>query len=152
MAIQGLPTASTVTAADMVPLFSSALGCDAKVSLTILAAYLETLLTSPTGDQKIYWAPNATGQSTTLAPVLNGSNVYLLVTPVADYAAGTIVLPAAATLRDGQTIDVNTTHAFTTLTVSGNGATVNGAPTTIAANSFFGLRFDQVTQSWYRTN
>ena len=35
-------------------------------------------------------------------------------------------------------------------TVAGNGSTVNGAPTTLAANSFFRLRFDGVFKAWYR--
>ena len=150
MAIRSLPTVASVSATDAVAIASAALGCDAQVSLSILAAYLETLLTSPSGAQTIYWAPNATGQAKDSSPITAGSNVYLLVTPVADYAAGTITLPALATLKDGQTIRVSTTHAFTTLTVAGNGATVNGAPTTIAANGFFALRFDGVSSSWFR--
>jgi hypothetical protein len=38
----------------------------------------------------------------------------------------------------------------TTLTIAGNGSTLNGAPTTIAANGFFNLRFDGVFKAWYR--
>jgi hypothetical protein len=45
---------------------------------------------------------------------------------------------------------VNTTQAVTALTVAGNGATVNGAPTTLAANGFFRIRFDAVLDVWYR--
>ena len=38
-----------------------------------------------------------------------------------------------------------------TLTINGNGATaVTGAPTALAANAFFRLRFDRATSSWYR--
>lgn len=152
MAIQSLPTATSVNANDMVALFSSALGCDAKVTVQALANFLEAFLVSPSGSQTIYAAPNGTGLTTTISPITNGANVYLLMTPVADYAAGTIVFPALATLKDGQTIDVSSTHAVTTLTLSGNGAQINGAATTIAANGFFGYRFDGVSQSWYRTN
>jgi hypothetical protein len=64
------------------------------------------------------------------------------------YAAGTIVLPAVPT--NEQVVNLNTTQAVTTLTVNGNGKTVTGAPTTLAANAFFTLRFDATTNAWYR--
>jgi hypothetical protein len=98
-----------------------------------------------------YSAPAATGFSVTVAPTTSGGNVWLLLTPVAGYAAGTIVLPALATLSDGQEVLVSCTQAVTTLTVSLNGATAaNGAPTTLAANAFFRLKYDAVLSSWYR--
>jgi hypothetical protein len=51
---------------------------------------------------------------------------------------------------DGQQLLVSCTQAVTTLTVAGNGSTVNGAPATLAANAFFRLRFDGVFKAWYR--
>jgi hypothetical protein len=62
------------------------------------------------------------------------------------------VLPASTTAADKQTINVNCTQSVTTLTINGNGATVTGAPTTLAANAFFTLRFDAVTSTWYRVS
>lgn len=98
-----------------------------------------------------YSAPAATGFSVTVAPSVDGNNVWLLLTPVAGYAAGTVVLPAMATLADGQEVIVSTTQAITTLTVSLNGATAaNGAPTTMAANAYFRLKYDATLSSWYR--
>ena len=98
-----------------------------------------------------YSAPAATGFSVTVAPSVDGNNVWLLLTPVAGYAAGTVVLPALATLADGQEVIVSTTQAITTLTVSLNGATAaNGAPTTMAANAYFRLKYDATLSSWYR--
>lgn len=98
-----------------------------------------------------YSAPAATGFSVTVAPSVDGNNVWLLLTPVAGYAAGTVVLPALATLSDGQEVIVSTTQAITTLTVSLNGATAaNGAPTTMAANAYFRLKYDATLSSWYR--
>ncbi len=98
-----------------------------------------------------YSAPAATGFSVTIAPSVDGNNVWLLLTPVAGYAAGTVVLPAMATLADGQEVIVSTTQAITTLTVSLNGATAaNGAPTTMAANAYFRLKYDATLSSWYR--
>jgi hypothetical protein len=76
--------------------------------------------------------------------------VFLLLTPGGTYATGTIVLPALAECADGQEVLVTCTQIVTALTVSGNGSTVNGAPSALAANGFFRLRFDGVLDSWYR--
>jgi hypothetical protein len=51
---------------------------------------------------------------------------------------------------DKQEILVNTTQAITALTINANGATIVGAPTTLAAGGFFRLRFDGVLDTWYR--
>jgi hypothetical protein len=58
--------------------------------------------------------------------------------------------PGGVGVQDRQELLVNCTQAVTTLAVSGNGATVTGAPTTLAANAFFRLRFDQASSVWYR--
>jgi hypothetical protein len=77
--------------------------------------------------------------------------MFLLLTPTGGFAAGTITLPAQATCVDGQEVLVTTTQLVTALTVGGNGATaVNGAPTTLAANAFFRMRYDGPAKSWYR--
>lgn len=110
--------------------------------------YIQTNLSFPADFTPQYSAPSATGFS---VQITDGSdNIHLILTPVAGYAAGTIVLPLLANCVDGQEVLVNCTQAVTTLTVSGNGSTVTGAPTTLAANAFFRLRFDDVTNTWYR--
>ncbi|MNR16702.1 hypothetical protein D3C85_1333210 [compost metagenome] len=60
------------------------------------------------------------------------------------------MLPAVANIIDKQEVLVNCTQAVTTLTINGNGATVTGAPTTLAANAFFRLKYDQPSTVWYR--
>lgn len=138
---------SDAAASDSLPFYSASAGADRRTSFTQLAELLQSLLTA-SGAAQQYAAPNATGFSVTVSPVTAGAWVWLLMTPVAGYAAGTIVLPQSPS--DRQEINVSTTQAVTTLTVSGNGYTVNGAPSTLAANGFFRLKFDAVNQSWYR--
>lgn len=150
MAIQNLSKVTTLNAGDLVALFSSSLGNDAATTLTNLLAWMQTQLTSSGVFTTQYSAPSATGFGVTIAPLTTGGSVYLLLTPVAGYAAGTITLPAQASCVDGQELLVSCTQAVTALTVAGNGATVNGAPTTLAANAFFRLRFDGVFKAWYR--
>ncbi len=144
-------SSSDLSASDFIALFSNAVGNDAAATLGNLLTWLQSQLTSSGNYVTQYAAPNATGFSVLIAPFTTGGNTYLILTPVAGYAAGTITLPAVATCTDGQEVLISCTQAVTTLTVSGNGAVaVNGAPTTLAANAFFKLRFDGVAKAWYR--
>lgn len=139
-----------VNASDLLALFASSLGNDAAITLGNLLTWLQSQLTASGSFQTQYAAPNATGFSVAINPATQGGDVYLLLTPAGGYATGTITLPLQAYCTDGQEVLVSCTQAVTTLTVSGNGSTVNGAPTTLAANGFFRLRFDGVLQAWYR--
>ena len=60
---------------------------------------------------------------------------------------GAIVLPTGA--ADKSVVSVNCTQIVTTLSVT-SGNTVTGAPTTLAANGFFTMRYDAATAAWYR--
>ena len=151
MNINQLNSVDTLSASDLQAVWVASNSDTRKASLSTLLTFLQANLTAPGDDTTQYAAPNATGFSVTIAPPVAGQNMYLLLTPTAGFAAGTIVLPAVASCVDGQTVLVSITQAITTLTTNGNGATaVNGAPTTLAANAFFKLRFDGVFKSWYR--
>lgn len=150
MAINNLNKVSSLSAGDVIALFSSSLGADAGATLATLLAWLQSQLSSAGGFVTQYSAPAATGFNTQVVPATTGASVFLLLTPAAGYAAGTITLPAQATCVDEQELLVSCTQAVTALTVAGNGATVNGAPTTLTANGFFRLRFDGVFKAWYR--
>ncbi len=139
---------SDISAADSLPFHSSAGGADRRTSVTQLAELLQSLLNTGGGPSQQYSAPNATGFSVTVAPVTDGAWVWLLLTPLAGYAAGTVAMPATA--ADRQEVLVTSTQAVTTLTVSGNGHTINGAPATLAANGYFRMKYDGVNSSWYR--
>ena len=138
----------TLSSGDLIPVFSVANSDSRKATLAALATFL-----APTAATRVtqYAAPNATGF--TIQVVNPGQSVYLLITPTAGFAAGTIVLPDPTQNVDKQSLIVTTTQAITALTVTGgavNPVPVNGAPTTLAANGFFDLRYDTVLKSWYR--
>ena len=140
------------SSASQIPFADTSNGVDRRASVADLAAVLAPLLAAA-GSAYIatqYAAPAATGFNVQITPAADGASVYLLLTPVAGYAAGTITLPAQALCQDGQLLQVSTTQEVTTLTVAGSGSTVNGAPATLAANAFFTLRFDGVFKAWYR--
>jgi hypothetical protein len=145
-AINNLPAAD-IAAADQIPFSSTANGQDRKTSVTQLSTLLQALLTSA-GSITQYAAPSATGFSVTINPPTPGGSVYLLLTPTAGFAAGTIVMPAQP--ADRQEVSVVTTQSISTLTVSGNGATVTGSPSTLAANATFKLRYNAAgAAGWY---
>ena len=117
MAIDRLSSVSALSAADLIPLFSGAIGSDAKATLGLLVTWLQAQLTADTAFTHQYSAPSATGWSVTVAPPADGGNVYLLLTPTAGFAAGTVTLPSAA--EHGQEVVVACTQAVTALTVAG---------------------------------
>ena len=147
--INQLSAVDAVVSSDQVPIYSSGQGDARKASMSVIKTFV--LSGATTSDDKVtqYAAPSATGFSVTILDS-SGTSVWLILTPLAGYAAGTLVLPAVANCVDRQEILFNTTQAVTTLTINANGATVIGAPTTLAANAFFRLRFDDVLNTWYR--
>jgi hypothetical protein len=150
-AINNLSRVSALATSDLVALFSGALGNDAAATLGSLLTFLQSQLSAAGVLVTQYAAPNLTGFTVLVAPPTAGQSVFLLLTPTAGFAAGTLTLPQQATLADGQELLVTTTQAVTALTIGANGATaVNGAPTTLAANAFFRLRYDAIAKSWYR--
>ncbi|HEY8878280.1 MAG TPA: hypothetical protein VIN03_11990 [Roseateles sp.] len=147
-AINRLSTVSDLQSSDLIALFSGALGNDAAATLATLLAWLQGQLTDATAPVTQYAAPGASGFSVTIAPPTTGASVFLLLQPGGAYAAGTLVLPTGV---DGQEVVVHTRQAITALTVTpASGQTTSGAPTTIAQNGFFRLRFDQINQLWAR--
>jgi len=111
-----------------------------------------TLLTSSCSNNMYepdsqYDAPIA---GATVAITVNTNDNHLILTPAGTLATLTIELPAPTNLRDKQLLIVTSTNELTALTVDGNGATVIGAPTTLAAEGFFTLKYDIVLSTWYR--
>ena len=140
---------SQINGSDLLAIFSQQNGGNTGLSLTLFASWLSDHITvTGNGFVTQYSAPSATGFTATITDA--SDNAWLILTPVAGYAAGTIVLPALANCADQQEILVNCTQSVTTLTINGNGATVTGGPTTLAANAFFRLKFDAVLSTWYR--
>jgi hypothetical protein len=149
--INELTEKTTLSSGDQFPIYSPENGTTRKVSASTILAYIqendETLNGGDFTTQ--YAAPSATGFSVLITD--GSADIWLILTPVAGYAAGTIVLPTSTNLVDKQEILVNCTQSVTTLTISLNGATaVTGAPTTLAANAFFKLKYDAATSTWYR--
>ncbi len=153
--INQLSSLDTLVGGDQFVIWSTPDGDGRKASLTLLTSYMQSNLTFSSTSGVFttqYAAPSATDFNITITDEdEDNTNVHLILTPTAGFAAGTITLPPVAGLIDKQEVLVNCTQAVTTLTVADNGATaVTGAPTTLAANDFFRMKYDLATSTWYR--
>ncbi|MGW8300427.1 MAG: hypothetical protein ACWGNO_00080 [Desulfobacterales bacterium] len=151
--INQLNALDTLQSGDNIAVGSGSYGDDRRAALTTLLSYLQSNLTIVDAlafaeYTTQYAAPSATGQNIQVTDT--DDNTHLIITPVAGYAAMTITLPTSTNLVDKQDFLCNITQNVTTLTVAGNGATVVGAPTTITANDFFRLKYDENGTTWYR--
>lgn len=146
--INQLNAVDTPSGSDLLPIYSQSNGDARKLSLSNFLTWLRGQLT--VADDKVtqYAAPSSTGFTVTLED--GSDSLWLVLTPTGTMAAGTIKLPAVTNAVDKQEILVNTTQDVTTLTLDANGGTITGGPATLAANGFFRLRFDAVTDTWYR--
>jgi hypothetical protein len=154
-AIPQLTAQDTISVADSIPVYSYGNAAARRISAGNFAAFVQSQIEPNNGLATQYAAPTATGQTTIVSPPTQGASTWLEMTPLGAYAAGTITFPAAAVAIDGQEVLVTSTLAVTALTVnflnaSGVSAAVVGAPTTLAANGFFRMRFDAVYKLWIR--
>lgn len=146
--INKLTEAPTLTGSDQIAVWNAQNADSRRASLNTLLAFLSGEITAADDMVTQYSAPNSSGFNVLVSD--GPDSIWLILTPTGTLAAGTITLPALANCVDRQNLLVNTTQAITTLTVAGNGATVNGAPATLTAGGYFRLRFDAVLSSWYR--
>lgn len=145
MAIQSMNQGEISTSAS-IPFYDPSNGADRRASINDLVELIKGQLDSAGGFVTQYASPNATGFTVTTTARTDGVSTWLKITPAGAYAAGTITLPA--TPMDMQELLVSCRAAVTSLTI--NGGTVYGSPSTLAANSFFRLKYDGVEATWNR--
>ncbi|WP_180008217.1 hypothetical protein [Acinetobacter sp. YH12238] len=75
---------------------------------------------------------------------------YLILNPTSGLSTGSIKLPERYSVRDAQELAVTCSQQITNFTIDGNGALVVGAPNALAANGFFKLKYDKLSNTWYR--
>ena len=94
----------------------------------------------------------ANGGSTQITD--SDQNTHLIARPAATIASHTFVFPISSgsspSTVDGQEIVVTTSNDISSVTFDGNGATVQGAPATMTADSFNRWRFDADFTQWIR--
>jgi len=148
--INRLSSSDDLAVGDLLAVYIVSKSDTRKVSISTLIDFLNGQLNFNGGAfETQYAAPSATGFS---VQIEDGSdNVHLILTPLAGFAAGTIVLPDVGNAVDKQEVLVNCTQQVNALTIDGNGAAaVVGAPSVLAADDFFRLKYDAPFQNWYR--
>lgn len=141
--INKLSATSALSAGDLLAVWRTSQGDTRKASISVLMEYISANLNLPGVQVPQYAAPSATDFTVTV----NTGDVWLILTPTGTFADGTIALPDGP--ADGDTVTVNCTQIVTALVVS-SAKTVTGAPTALAANDFFTMRYDAVGGAWYR--
>lgn len=144
--INELTSLSQVIATDQVPLYSATNDDARKASILLLKNYFQDGLVENTFTTQ-YSAPSATGFSVSITD--GSENIWLILTPVAGYAAGTIVFPAVANCVDRQEIIITVTQNVTAITYDGNGATVVNGAAGLTANTSVRFKYDIVMLTWY---
>jgi hypothetical protein len=152
MAIDRLSSSDTVVGGDQLAISKTSAGDDRRIPVSLLLEYMQDNLVQGSFKQDSviqYAVPSASGFN---VPINDTSdNAWLVLTPTAGYAAGTITLPSIGNVVNKQEVLVNCTQQITTLTIDKNGATaVTGAPLSMGADDFFTLKFENSTNTWYR--
>lgn len=145
--INQLSQLTTVSAGDLLPVYSQNNGDARKLAISALLTYFQQQFASPTFATQ--FATPGTGFNIAVQQV--ASNTWLLLQPAGGLATGTITLPLNSVTPDGQELLVTSTQQIAALSAGLNGAAnVYGFPGSLAANAFFKLRFYQPANSWYR--
>ena len=146
--INQLSGLSQLSSGDLLPVYSQNNGDARKVAVSQLLTYFQASFASPTVATNLY-VPTTGFNVTVPTPV--STQQWMILQPAATLAAGTITLPLNTGTPNGTEVLVTSTQIITSFTLALNGATAAfGAPTTLAANAFFRMRFYQSTNSWYR--
>lgn len=146
--INQLPLMTTLSGGDQLPIYSPNNGDARRTPLSALLAYFQATFAAPTLATNLY-TPGTGFNVAVPTPV--SQQQWMVVQPAGTLASGTITLPLNTNTPDGMEVLVTTTQQITAFTLAANGAAaVYGAPTTLAAEDFFRVRFVQATNSWYR--
>lgn len=146
--INQLPLLAQVSPGDQVPVYSPNNGDARRLPVSSLLQYFQQTFASPTLATNVY-TPGTGFNVAVPTPV--AAQQWMLIQPAGTLALGTITLPLNTQTPDGTEVLVTTTQQITGFTLALNGATAAyGAPSTLAAEDFFRMRFVAATNSWYR--
>lgn len=146
--INQLPLLLQASPGDQIPVYTPNNGDARRLPIGSLLQYFQQTFAAPTLATNVY-TPGTGFNVSVPTPV--SQQQWMLIQPAGTLAAGTITLPLNTQTPDGTEVLVTTTQQITSFTLALNGASASyGAPTTLAAEDFFRMRFVQSTNSWYR--
>ena len=146
--INQLSSISQVSGANQIPVYDQNNGDARKMSVSALLQYFQTVFAAPTVATNLF-TPGTGFNVAVPTPV--SEQQWMVIQPAGTLATGTITLPLNTGTPDGTEVLVTTSQQITAFTLALNGAANGyGAPSTLAAQDFFRMRFYQATNSWYR--
>jgi hypothetical protein len=145
--INQLSGISRITSGDQIPIYAQNQGDARRMSVGQLLEYFQSTFAAP-GLSVIQLTP---GTGFNYAIQDPQSSQWVIIQPAGTLASGTVTLPLSTGTPDGTEILVTSTQDITAFTLGLNGASfAYGAPTALAANAFFRMRFYGAANSWYR--
>jgi hypothetical protein len=144
--INQLPTITTLSGGDQLPVYATSNGDARKASISTLVEYFQTTFADPNYTVVIN-APTNSGFNIALAA--SSQSIWLIMNPSGAFAAGSVTLPPVANCYDGQEIIIISTQTISALTINGNGGTLVGIPLSLGAGSSFTIRFNELQSTWY---
>lgn len=146
--IDKLTRTDSVSAGDVLPVYVQNQGDARGAAMSVIAAFvLSTIEISGTDFVTQYALPASSGFSIQVNDT--SENTHLIISPTGSFAAGTIVLPAFANLIEGQQVMVTITQPLSALTITPSGSSVIGAPSGLATNQTFVIKYDSASTTWY---
>jgi hypothetical protein len=146
--INQLPLLTTPSTGDQIPVYTPNNGDARRVPINALLQLFQAQFASPTLSTQ--FATPGTGFNIAVQTPVSQQQ-WLLIQPAGTLAAGTVTLPLNTATPDGTELLVTTTQQITSFTLALNGAAdAFGAPSTLAAEGFFRMRYYANTNSWYR--
>lgn len=146
--INQLPLLSQVSGGDNLVAYNGANGDTRRIPISALLTYFQQQFAAPTLATNIY-TPGTGFNIAVPTPV--AQQQWILIQPAGTLALGTVTLPLNTATPDGTEVLITTTQQITGFTLALNGATAAyGDPLTLAAESFFRMRFVLTQNSWYR--
>ena len=142
--ISDLTAVTALAADDQILVSDTSAGDQARATLTTLTDYLQGALAIEPMRTDAY-SPT-TGQTITVT--FNTGSVWVPVTPAGTIAALTIAMNG--TFADGYELLISTSQIITALTVTTAMGSLQGQPTTLAANGFARLRWNANANTWRR--
>lgn len=155
--INELSAVDTVVAGDLIPVFDTNNGDARKASMTVIQTFMQANLDFDA--TAVFTTVRVTADVTfgysVGASVITANNTWIILIAVGTHPTITITLPGSSSsspvpAADKQEVLVYSSEIITTVTVTTFSPTVlAGAPTTLAADGFFKMRYDLITDTWY---
>lgn len=147
-----LTSISKLSAGDLFPVWVTNKSDNFKVAVSTILEYMQNNLVFPSTKAIVQKASPDDGDTIIVSDGdKNDKDIHVLMTPTSGSITVNINLPLKSQLVDKQTILFTTgANSIGILEYESNGATLNGAPTSLNPFGFGKIKYDLVSESWNR--